>query len=65
MKVTVIKKNLPVKKYLNEIKPYLRDVLINLQISGTWKVQLTIGINLISSNDVGKESVMHLKSDNT
>ena len=65
MKVTVIKKNLPVKKYLNEIKPYLRDVLINLQISGTWKVQLTIGINLISSNDVGKESVMHLKSDDT
>ena len=65
MKVTVIKKNLPVKKYLNEIKPYLRDVLINLQISGTWKVQLTIGINFIFSNDVGKESVMHLKSDNT
>ena len=30
-----------VKEYLNKIKPYLRDITINLQKSGTWKVHLT------------------------
>ena len=34
-------KNLSGKEYLNEIKPYSRDIIINLQKS---KVQLTIAI---------------------
>ena len=39
-------KNLSVKEYLDEIKLYLRHILINLQKSGTWKVQLIIAITL-------------------
>ena len=50
-------KNILVKEYLNKIKPYLRDIIINLQKSGTWKVQLTIAINFISSKDVDEERV--------
>ena len=59
-----INKTLPVKEFLNKIKPYLRDVITDLQKSGTWKVQLTIAINLISSIDVAEECVMHSKSHN-
>ena len=57
-------KNLSVKEYLNEIQPYLRDIIIDLQNSDTWKIQLTIVINFIFSNDLEKELIMHLKSDN-
>ena len=57
-------KNLSVKEYLDQTKPYLRDIIINLQISDTWKIQLTIAITFISANDVDEERVMHSKSDN-
>ena len=32
-------KNLSVKEYFKEIKPYLRDIIINLQKSNSWKIQ--------------------------
>ena len=35
-------KHVSVKEYLDKIKPYLRDVIINLQNSDTRKIQLTI-----------------------
>ena len=38
-------KNLLVKEYLKEIKPYLKDVISDLQKSGTGKIQLTMAIN--------------------
>ena len=57
-------KNLSVKEYLNEIKPYLRDAIIDLPKSGTWKVQLTIANNFISPKDDDEEQVMHSKSNN-
>ena len=57
-------KNLSLKEYLDKIKPYLRDIIINPQKSDTWKIQLTIAINFISSKDVDEECVMHLQSDN-
>ena len=60
MKVVVIE----VKGYLNETKPYFRDILINLQKSDAWKIQLIIAINFISSKDVDEERVIHLKSNN-
>ena len=46
------------------LKLYLRDIIINLQKSDTWKIQLTIVINFISSKDDDEEYVMHLKSNN-
>ena len=43
-------KNLSSEEYLNKLKSYLKDIIIDLQISGTWKIQLTI--NFISSEDI-------------
>ena len=57
-------KNLSLEEYLNKSKPYLRDVIINLQESRTWKIQLTIAINFISSKDTEEDRVMHSKSNN-
>ena len=57
-------RNLSIDEYLNEIKPYLRNIIIDLQKSDTWKIQLTIAINFISSKDPEEERVMHSGNDN-
>ena len=57
-------KNLSVKENLNKTKPYLKDIITNLQKLGASKVQLTIAVNFISSKDSDEEQVMHSKSDN-
>ena len=41
------------------------DIIINLQKSGSWKIQLTIAISFISSKDIDDERGVHLKSNNT
>ena len=48
--------NLSLVEYLNKTKPYLKDVLSDLQSSETWKIQLTI---VISSKDTEEERVMY------
>ena len=42
----------------------MRYIIIDLQNSGTWKIQLTIAINFISSKDAEEERVMHSRSNN-
>ena len=42
----------------------MNDITIDLQESDTWKIQLTIAINVISSKNVEEERVMPSKSDN-
>ena len=42
----------------------MKDIIINLKISDTWKIQLTIAINFISSKDSDSEPVIHLTSNN-
>ena len=42
---------LSLDEYLNKTKPYLRDMVINLQKYDTWKIQLRAAINLVSSKD--------------
>ena len=72
MKVTVIAiKKISVEEYLNKISPYLnkispylKDVINNLKKSNTWKIQLTIANNFISSTDNEEERVVHSKSGN-
>ena len=56
--------NLSRDEYFNKTKPYLRNIIINLQNSNTGKIQLTIAINFISSKDAEEECVMHSRSDN-
>ena len=56
-------KNLLLKECLLKCKPYLKDIIIDLQESDTWKIQLTIVINFIFSKDAWDERVMHSKSN--
>ena len=56
--------NLSLDEYLNKIKPCLKDIIIDLQSSDTWKIQLAIVTNFISSKDTEEECVVHSTSDN-
>ena len=63
-KVTVIEKTPVVEEYINKIRLYLKNIINNLQKSDTWKIQVTITINFITSkHDNDKERVMHWKGD--
>ena len=46
------------------MKPYLRNIIIDLQNSDRWKIQLKIAVNFISSKDAEEERVKHSRSDN-
>ena len=58
-----INKTLSVEEYLNNIRPYLRDIN-NLQKSDTCEIQLIKAINFISAKDNDEERVIHSKIDN-
>ena len=57
-------KTVSIIEYLYKIRPYLKDIINDLKKFDTWKIQLTIAINFISSKDTDEERVMHSKSDN-
>ena len=42
----------------------MKDIIIKVQKSDTWKIQLTIAVNFISPEDDDREIIMHAKSDN-
>ena len=42
----------------------MRNIIIDLQNSDAWEIQLTIAINFISSKDSEEERVMHSNSGN-
>ena len=42
----------------------MRNIIIDIQNFNTWKIQLTIAINFISSKDVEEQRVMHSSSNN-
>ena len=42
----------------------MRDIIIDLQSSNTWKIQLRIAINFFSSKDTKEEHVRHSMGDN-
>ena len=52
------------EEYLNKVSPYLKDIINNLKKSDTWKTQLAIVNDFISSIDNDEVGVMHSKSDN-
>ena len=63
MKVTVVEIK---KEYLIQIKPYLRDIIIDLQKSCARKILLIVAINFISPKNINEECVVrYSKSDNT
>ena len=56
-------KNLPAEEYFCKIKTYLKYIIINIQKSHIWKIQLTIVINFVSSKDKDRVQTMHSKND--
>ena len=50
------------EEYLDKFRPYLRNMIVDLQESDTWKIQLAITINFISSKDAEEKRVIHSKS---
>ena len=42
----------------------MKNIIIDLQNSDTWKIQLKIAINFTSSTDAEEERIMHSRSDN-
>ena len=64
MKVLMIEiKHYHLNNILIKLRPYLKYIN-NLKNFDTWKFQLTIAINFISSKDNDEERVMHSKNDN-
>ena len=51
-------KTLSVQEYPIETRTYMKYIIIDLKKSDTWKVQLTVAINFISSEDNDEEPVM-------
>ena len=41
----------------------MKDIFQKSQLSDTWKIQLTIATNFMSSNNNDEERAMNLKSD--
>ena len=56
--------NLSINEYLGNIKPYLKNIIIDLHKCDTWKIQLTAAISFMSSKDTNEECTMYSKSDN-
>ena len=55
-------KTLSIEEHLSKIRPYLRNIINNLKQSDTWKTQLAIPINFISSKDNDEGHAMISKS---
>ena len=49
-------KTLSFKEYLGELKLYLKDTINNLKKFDTWKIQLAMVINFISSKNTDEEA---------
>ena len=52
-------KTLSIEEYLNKIRPYLKNIINDLNKSDTREIQLTIAIILISTKGKGEAHVMH------
>ena len=57
-------KTLSIEEYLHMIKSYLNNIINDHKTQGEWKIQLTIPINFISSQDSNETRNMHTKSNN-
>ena len=64
MRVMMTKKTLSLNEYLKKVKPYLRNITINLQNYDACKIQLTIAINSASPKNAKEEPAMHSSSSN-
>ena len=56
-------KTLSIKGYLDEIKPYLSNIINKHKTQGEWKIQLKMAINFIYSKDSDEICTMHTKTN--
>ena len=54
----------PIEGYLFKIRLYVKGILNDLQKSDTWKIELTVAINFVSSKDDYEKRVMQSTSNN-
>ena len=53
------------KQYLNEITPYLYDLINDHRIvRRVWKIQINMHVNFIFSRDTGETRIYYIWSDN-
>ena len=52
------------EEHLNEIRPYLKDILNDFKKSHTWNLHLMIALKFMSSTDTDEERLIHSKSNN-
>ena len=57
-------KNLSLEEYLSIIMPFLEGIINNHTIYGEGKIQLTMGINFVSSLDIDEFQIMYTQSNN-
>ena len=58
-------KTLSIKDYLDEIKPYLSDMINDKKTQGEWKVHRTMAMKFFSCKDSEEIRTMDSKSDST
>ena len=56
-------KKLPVEDYLDEIKPYLSDIINDPKTQGELEIHLTMAINFFSSKNSEETRTMYSKSN--
>ena len=56
IKVMETDKSLPIKGYLNMIKPYLSGIINYCRTQGGWTIHFTIAIKFFSSKNFEKKS---------
>ena len=52
-------KTLSTEEYINKVRSYLKHIINGLKKSDTWKTQLTVATDLISSKESGAKCVIH------
>ena len=58
-------KRLSVRQYLNKITPHLYDLINDHRIARRiWKIQISMRVNVISSEDTGETRTIYVWSDN-
>ena len=57
-------KNLSIKEYLDEIRPYFSNIINEHKNKDEWKIQINMSINFISLKNSNEVRTMYTKSDN-
>ena len=52
-------KTLLIKEYLDQIRAYLKDIIIKLKKCNTSKIQLKLAVNFMSSKDTDEVRIMY------